>query len=242
MNTLLELGPTFASVKRQPDPCRLVTDLGINMSWGYPARQKQARLYWNGKEYPSKIRTFEQVVLHEEDARGDFLYNAYQSRVTSLGTFYPLTAYLRQLYALGQVNRELRHALAELGHLLPKLSTTTRHPGRLRAGLENEGFDITGIIQDQHRLGLDVGWTTPDGNASYRTGILEFKPTTRRTHVKWIRPGIVGVNHLLMVEVQRLCPRPADCITPEFHRELRAVMHSSTASTKGHESPEAPLN
>ena len=220
MNTALELGPVFAAVKRQSPPDRMITDLGITMSWGNPMKRHQARLYWNAREHAPKSCAFEQVVLHEEDCPDVFAYQPSLARKTPIGTFYPLTAYLRHLYILGDVNRDVFQALAELGRLLPK-SSVTRHTGRLHADLEIGGFNITSVIQEADRVMVCVNWMDGEGRHSFFVGIMELKPTTQDPSGQWILPGQVGVNHLLMARFEKVCDCLSDCLTPEFRQQIQ---------------------
>jgi hypothetical protein len=220
MNGVLALGPVFVSAKRQEAPCRMITDLGIIMYWGPPEKRRQARLYWNEKT--TKITSFEQVVLHEEDTPESFIYQEYLAHKTKLGTFYSLTAYLRHLYRQNKVNRPIIPALIEVDQLLPIDSASTRLTGRLNTDLEIKGFHITTAMKLNSRVLLDVGWKTQKGHLSYFTGVLEVKLTTKGPTAQWVLPGQVGVNHLLMAEFNQVCPSPADCLAPEFQKEIFA--------------------
>lgn len=219
MNGVLALGPVFGSIKRQEAPYRNITDLGILMSWGHPKKRHQSCLYWNGKEKHRK-NSFEQVLLHEEDAPESFSYQSSDACKTAVGMFYPLTAYLREIYIRGEVNRNLFQALTELDPLLPVASKQPRHTGRLSSELEIGGFYVTTFLKLPDRVMLDVGWKAQKGNLTYFTGILEVKPFLHGFSSQWRLPGPFGVNHLLMSEFSTLCPNPADCLNPEFQQQV----------------------
>ena len=62
------------------------------MQWG--RTQHTAWLYRDIRHYAPQIFDFDSVVIHEEDAPGDFDCQPCLARRTALGTFYRLTAYI----------------------------------------------------------------------------------------------------------------------------------------------------
>ena len=107
--------PTFHPVKRQSNPNRMSQDLGVEMRWGAPGHV--ARLYRNVRDHAPYTFTFDHVVIHEEDAPEEFDYQPSVARKTPVGMFYPLSAYMLELYRSCQTDRNIFSALAELDTL-----------------------------------------------------------------------------------------------------------------------------
>jgi hypothetical protein len=87
------------------------------MRWGAP--QHSARLYRNLRDHAPHAFGFEDVVIHEEDAMGDFDCQPSCTRRTAVGTFYPLSAFMAALYERGRASRHIFTVLVELDRLLP---------------------------------------------------------------------------------------------------------------------------
>ena len=245
-----ELGPSFAHVKRQSHPNPKLLDLGIQMRWGAP--QHSARLYRNLRDHAPYAFSFEDVVIHEEDAIEDFDYQPSYTRRTAVGTFYPVSAFIAVLYERGRANRHIFAALVELDRLLPAERPVTARdivnfcqslgeakplppehqvnpPTDLLArDLEARGFRITRRIAQEGRVMLDIGWLPnfrwlpKPGARVFFTGILELRPTRSGIAGQWMLPGPCGVNHLLRREFEQLCKGPGACLTPAGRRRCLA--------------------
>ncbi len=210
-----ELGPFFAHVKHQSHPSPKLLDLGIQMRWGAP--RHSARLFRNLRDHAPYAFGFEDVVIHEEDAIGDFDYQPSYARRTAVGTFYPLSAFIAALYERRRANRNIFTALVELDRLLPaERPVTTRDivnfcqslgeakplPPECQADplthlltrdLEARGFRITRRIAQQGRIMLDIGWLPKPSARVFFTGILELRPTGSGIAGRWMPPGPCGV-------------------------------------------------
>lgn len=207
-SAIANLGPVFAAAKLQPHPDKKVHDLGIVMTWG--KLQHNARLYHNLRQNAPKAFRFDFVSLHEDDAREDFEYQPSLARKTKLGTFYPLSAYLAKLYAIGSVNRNILSALAELDNLLPKERPVTEQDdiyrpaskakaqtpaipltGLLATELEVQGFRVTHRIPEDGRVSFQIGWLPKLDGRAFFTGILELRQTQAGISGQWMLPGDV---------------------------------------------------
>jgi len=239
-----DLGPFFSPAKPQPHPDRKVHDLGIQLQWGRP--QHTARLYRNIRDYAPQIFDFGCVVIHEEDARGSFEYQAFMARKTRVGTFYPLTAYIQALYVGGALNRNIFAALAELERLMPPERHVTekeildfcrslgkakpRPPepqpepptGLLAEHLEAQGFRLTRDAALDGRGMLNISWLSRPGGHLFFVGILALRPTGGGIAGQWRLPGPCGVNHLLREEFEQMCNGLMACLSPEGHRRCLA--------------------
>ncbi len=189
---------------------------------------------------------FEDVVIHEEDAIKDFDYQPSCARRTTVGTFYPLSAFIAALYERRRGNRNIFTALAELDRLLPaERPVTTRYivnfcqslseakpvpPERqadppidlLARNLETRGFRITRRIAQKGGVMLDIGWLPKPGARVFFTRILELRPTGSGIAGQWRLPGPCGVNHLLRREFEQLCKGPGACLSPAGRRHYLA--------------------
>jgi len=240
-----EFGPDFAAVKRQSAPCRNITDLGINMTWGEPGRRHQARLYWNAKELPTRSLTFEQVLIHEEDTLGTFPHQPAFARVTEVGKFYPFSAYLLHLYAQKEAGRDVLEVLTELSRLLPQKRTESPITGKLNAVLEKDGFRVTNRITEPARALLDIGWVSADSDFRFFVGILEVKTDGPRLKAQWVLPGLIGINHLLQGEFQKRSASLADCLAEEYAKQVIAELQpqkhgKQTLHVRNHDCPGLP--
>jgi len=239
-----DLGPFFSPAKPQPHPGRRVHDLGIQMQWGRP--QHTARLYRNIRDWAPQIFDFDCVVIHEDDARGSFEYQALMARKTRVGTFYPLTAYMQAQYAGRAMSRNIFAALAELDPLMPPERHVTemeildlcrtlgkakpRPPepqpesptGLLAENLEVRGFRLDGSVTCDGRVTLNISWFSRPGGHPCFVGILELRPTEGGIAGRWRLPGPRGVNHLLRREFEQMCDGLVACLSPEGHRRCLA--------------------
>ena len=210
------LGPAFATIKRQDNPSDKVEGLSLEMQWGSPTHT--ARLYRNIRDHATDAFQFEDVVIHEDDVIEDIEYQPHLARKTSGGMYYPLCAHLLALYNRKLVNRNLLSVLAELDRLLPPERRVTiadslnfcrtlgketaqaspKPPvipsiGLLSEDLEVQGFRLTGSIPEEGQAKLSIGWLPkPDGRVFF-TGILELRPTNGGIVGQWMLPGPCGV-------------------------------------------------
>ncbi|MGA2662966.1 MAG: hypothetical protein ABSH34_36265, partial [Verrucomicrobiota bacterium] len=186
------------------------------------------------------------VVIHEEDAPGDFDYQPYLARKTRVGTFYPLTAYMLAQYAGGAMNRNIFAALAELDPLMPperhvtdkeildfcqSLGKAKPRPPEpqpepptclLAEHLEAQGFRLTGDVICEGRVRLSISWFSRPGGHPFFVGILELRPTEGGIAGRWRLPRPCGVNHLLRQELGQMCDGLVACLSPEGHRRCLA--------------------
>lgn len=235
-----DLGPSFTRVKPQPHPGRKVHDLGIAMQWGRP--RQTARLYRNIRNHAPQIFDFECVVIHEEDARGDFYYQAYQARETNVGMFYPLTAYMVSQYNIMAMSRNIFAALAELDRLLPPERHVTEKEvalycrslgkakplppepraepptGLLTENLEAQGFRLTCHVPSEGRVNVGISWLARPGGHWFFTGAVEMRPTEGGLTGHWRLPGPCGVNRLLRREFEQKCEGLVACLSPAGRR------------------------
>ena len=234
----VNLGPVFTAVRRQLHPSRWVHDLGLQMRWGAPPQT--ARLYRNCWDCIPYTFNFNHVVIHEDDALYDFSCQEHQARQTAVGMFYPLTAYLVELYRRGQADRDLFSALAEVDRALPadRRSTLedTMHmvrtlgkgkslpapppppdpaTGLLVPKAEERGFRLTEWLSEGGALMLNIAWLPRPGGRLFFTGILELHVTRSGFHGRWRPPGPCGVNELLRTEFDQKCDSLGDCLTPK---------------------------
>ena len=234
-------GPFFFAEKPQDHPGSKVHDLGIVMKWGTPAHV--ARLYRKLSPSAAEVFTFDHVLIHEDDAPGEFDYQPSLACNTRVGTFYPLSAYLLYLYISGEVERNIFSVLVELDQVLPREWPFVIQAGNIKAlprmyrkllaeNLETQRFCIARRIPEEGRVLLDIGWltrpegwlSTPEGRAFF-TGILELRLTKEGFAGQWMLPGQCGINHLLRREFEQLCPRPGDCLSRKGRVQFTAGLN-----------------
>ena len=129
-------GPVFATDRRQSNPSKKIHDLGIQMKWGTP--EHVARLYRNFSDHAPHAFTFDHVVIHEDDVLRAFDYQPSLSRKTAVGTFYPLAAYLLELYLGRDVDRNIFSVLADLDRILPQEQFVTSQTGNGKARTQTD--------------------------------------------------------------------------------------------------------
>ncbi len=230
MNNPVQNGPTFTAVA-QDHPCAKIRSVGIEMTWGHPVTHR-ARLYHNQHDRVPKVFRFDRLVIHEEDCPEDFEYPARLARDTKVGMFYPLSAYLFELYDLGTVARDIFSVLGELDRLLPterlvtaKDDALTGHKagpdnhivtrqGILAPDLERRGFFITRQVYSHGSIGLNVVWKAQPDTRSFFTGFLDLIPGPKGSTVQWIQ-GPPGVNRLLCRKFQQISKATGAVLTPD---------------------------
>jgi hypothetical protein len=232
--------------------------LGIEMRWGWPRRH--ARLYRNIRDYAPYIFDLECVVIHEEDAPEGFSYQAHQARQTSVGMFYPLTAYMLARYSVRAMNRSIFAALGELEPLMPSERHVTSKEfanfcktlgrakplppepraepptGLLNEDLEAQGFRVTGRLADAGRALLNISWLARSGGHWFFVGILEFRAADGADGGlagQWRLPGPCGVNHLLRREFEQMCAGLSACLSPAGRGHCLAEIATVPAGSDG---------
>ena len=243
-------GPTFHTVKSLDNPSRKIQDMGIDMCWGTP--RHTARLYHNLSDHASATFNFEHVVIHEEDCPEDFEYQPCLARKTSVGMFYPLTAYMLFLYRSRQAGRNIFSVLAELDRLLPadrwltleniKQACASRcfkpvatgaqgdpPVNMLAKDLEDQGYRVEFHTVEDSRCLLDIGWQPKPKARVFFTGILEYLADKSEIRSRWRLPGPTGVNHLLRQKLEELCSNPLEYLGPAAREDYLAGLEGENS-------------
>lgn len=227
----ISLGPFIISnrsvaVAPQPGQRPDLFPLELELEWANAQRSCRLPLFRHRPDKNKEHLRLQQIVCPATQLPCDVRCQEYQV-VTSHGEeFVPLEAVLVSLYGQSRISRPIFAVLADLAALVPlhsssSLSNAPKDPeGLLQEKVEARGFRITNIISDEGCTFVDVGWVT--GSTRFHTCIFVFSAGNEKLAPEEPRPSpMIGVHHLLALEIQRLGIRPEELLTDKGRQLLR---------------------